>query len=451
MHSPQDLAAPVSGNQGDRAGGDPWTLRPARPRSGFRPVLAVLCLGVLVGAVIGALLGRGHVEQTTSASILLTPFGNNVLASPNADDPTAPVVDQAVSAEMVYLSSAALVDEIQARMGLRQRPSYKAIQQGRSPMVVLTGGGATAADADRVLRTALDAYADQQRQSEHDRVSYALGVIDERRSEVAARPGDQAALLSRIDLLRLDVQLQAARGLGYQLVQPPTPNATAGTPVWVLSAALGAAAGGLFAVGLLIVARAITRRVTEPEVHELVDRVLEPMVNHSERSTVGRSPGEGACQTGRILLGQLNDRDALGRQVVAVLGVSALSGAPEIAAAIHAAASERGSAVLLHGTRELNPEWTGNESPDQSTVVIDAGLVREKRAIKSLDLASVVIFVVREGVDHRDAMRTTAAVVAEQVPKVAAVVTTCSFTRKLWMRRSLRKRNRDRSRNRDSE
>jgi hypothetical protein len=437
MPNSQDLGAPVSSDRSQGAGRGTWTLRPARPQSRFWPVLIVLCLGAAIGAFIGASLDRGQVEQTTSASILLTPFDNNVLSSPTSNDPDAQVVEQAVSAQMVYLSSSAFVDEIQARMGVPQRPSFKAIQQGRSPMVVLTGGGATTADADHVLKTALDVYAEKQQRSAEALTDFALRTIDDRRREVADRPGDQAALLSRIDLLRLDLQLQAARGPGYEVVQPPTPNAPAGTPIWVLSAVLGAASGGLLAVGLLVISRATSRRVSEADVHETVDRVLEPVVNQSQQIAPGRIPGDGARETGRVLFGQLNDRDALGRQVVVVLGVSPRSGSAEIAAAVHLAASERSDAVLLQDTGELNSEWTGNDPSDLSTIVIDAGSVRDERAIESLDLASAVVFVVREGVDYRDAMRMTAAVVAEHVPKVTAVVTTCSSPRKLSMRLSL--------------
>jgi hypothetical protein len=403
------------------------------PASGLqlRALTTVLVLGLLIGGLLGCLIGAFSGQQPSATALIrLTPLGNPALGVLNGDQQAQTDTEDYVASELVYLSSPTMLRGMQERLGLTEAPDFTASQNSTSPLVTLSASAGSHEEAIGVVAAAIDVYTGRQREQAEQRTAAALTAIDETVRELNARDDAPAALLTRLQNLRADIQLRSAEGTGFEVVEAPVVAPPSGKP-WALGALLGAALGGLVAVGGLMLHRQLSRRIhDEQDLAGVVDQVLHPKVDRRITWTTVLPEDDHRRQLARLLLTQLGPAPQDNTRVIVVVGASTASGSSVVASLLAIATAEREPTQLARSAEELTTVLA--ELGGADSVVVDAGPVMSSPAfLDVVTRATDIVLVACLGLDRPvEAAAVATAARSSDVP-VSAVLTTSSL-RERW-------------------
>ncbi|OLT14825.1 hypothetical protein BJF78_17455 [Pseudonocardia sp. CNS-139] len=219
-------------------------------------------------------------------------------------------------------------------------------------MAQVAATGPTDTEALRLARTAVDVYTERRRDAFRASVEGSLASVDRTLRDIAPPPGEDAppdARVDRLEALRTDLLLLANRDdSGVQVLEPPVVDRP-GLPSWVLGTVLGAALGGLVALGALELHRSRRRTlVGAAQAAAITDRVLHPEVRLPAdwRTRTLQVLRANDRETARLLVAQIARRRPMGGHVVAVAGASAGSASRAVATMIAVGLARQTPTVL---------------------------------------------------------------------------------------------------------
>lgn len=399
------------------------------PASGLqlRALTRILVLGLVIGGLLGCLIGAFTGQQPSATALIrLTPLGNPALGVLNGEQQAQTDTEDYVASELVYLSSPTMLRGMQERMGLSEVPDFTATQNSTSPLVTLSASAGSPEEAAGIVAAAIDVYTGRQREQAEQRTAAALTAIDDTVRELNARDDAPETLLTRLQNLRADIQLRSDQGAGFEVVEPPVAAPPSGAP-WALGALLGAAVGGLVAVGGLMLHRQMSRRIHDAQdLHGVVDRVLHPKVDRRISWTTVLPEADRRRQLARLLLTQLGPAPQDRTRVIVVVGASAASGSSVVASLLTVATAEREPTELARSAEDLTKMLA--ELGGADSIVVDAGPFTGSPAfLDVVTRATDIVLVACLGLDRpAEAAAVATAARSSDLP-VSAVLTTSSL------------------------
>jgi hypothetical protein len=327
-------------------------------------VLGALVVGVVVGGGIGALVGA-LAATTSSATALVqvaaTPDPGIAALSGGSQSDTA-LTDFATT-EFAWLAGEELPTAVAGRLGVETEDVELTVTRvGQSAVASFSGQGATPAAAEAVVDAAVGVYVDRRKDGYHTDIENQLTSVNRTLDGIARPPGNDSnrnsdPRLERLLSLQSDLQLLANRDdSGVQVLQP-VELVKPGSPPWIVDGVLGAALGGLLALGGLSLARAHRRTVSgTSDARAITDDVLHPEVilprNWATRTLPVLHEHDQAAS--ELLTGQVAGRRAMTGRTIAVAGASYGSASRAVASLLAVGLARRGPTVLV----ELEPQAT---------------------------------------------------------------------------------------------
>jgi hypothetical protein len=355
--------------------GHPPRRTAAPTRRPVLPLVGALLLGVVLGGGGGGLLGAlGGTSVSATALVQIADTPDPGLAALAGAAQSDNALTSFATTEFAWLSGEELPTAVAGRLGMSADEDVKlsVTQVNQSAVASFTGEGATSAEAVRLVKTAVDIYVDRRQESFRtdignslDSVNRTLEGIERPPAETRNQPVD--ARLERLLALQADLQLLANRDdSGVHVLQPAEP-ARAGSPSWTIGAVLGAALGGLLAMGALSLFRSRRTTVAGPaDAAAVVDDVLHPQVFLPVDWTTRTLPvlQERDQHASELLVAQIAGRRSMTGQVVAVTGASADSPSRAVAALVAVGLARRGPTVLVELEPPVVPHPLLAQTPD---------------------------------------------------------------------------------------
>lgn len=377
----------------------------------------VALVGVAVGAALGAALYHPQDEApTASAQIRLSPpVDLMAMATGASADQTATSAADYVTGEVAYLSGQGFAQALATRLRESGPVDFTVTQNATSPVVTLMAAGATPAEATRTVRSAIDLYATGLRSRVDGQLASVSEAFKRWTAEAAGDPGRR----SQIAALRSNVELQATRPGGLDVLAPPSPDTHPDTH-WPFGAVFGGLLGGVFALAALTGYRSRSGKVRSAfDVVDAVDPVALQGIITPEVGLARLRRTDAESQTTRMHLARTlfaQCATPAGARIV-VVGASAKSGSAQVAALLREAAAETHS--------------------EDGIAIVDAGALGESASIAAeIAGATEVILVARLNVDTMDSVAAVVAAARTHPGGVKAVVTFQPW----WAARSLRSR-----------
>lgn len=420
-----------------------------RSRRSWTVVAVLLAIGVVIGAVGGALVGGGPRQYQALAEVSILPDSTvDANLYPNAlqlDTSTY------IQGELIRLNGKAFAQNVRDQLELRHIPTFAFAQVDQTAIVSVTATAATRVGASEITKAALSTYrADRSRSllSTISRVSTRttariamvgrqLRAASVPASSTAATRGalqtEYSSLLSEASTLDQDRAEVASVVTNVQATRTSI-AASSGTSAILLGAVLGA----LVAVLALLGARKLNPTIgTMRTLAELGLPVLLPSMPRSSGPH-----GAVRARTAARALGQQLSRHALGEPLI-VTGATSGVGASYVAASIARTLGESlvgGSAVLVSAAGTTPPDGVELVALDADSpysgfatirwarsvgrpVVIDApSLDTSDVALRLLDEGGVGLLVVGRGMSHPIDVFGAGQLLRTIGPRVAGVV-----------------------------
>jgi hypothetical protein len=330
------------------------------PQPGRRstlPVVVALVAGLAIGGAAGGLagaLGGTTSSATALVQVAATPDPGIAAVSGNAQSDTA-LADFATT-EFAWLAGEELPNAVAGRLGVETEDVELTITRvGQSAVASFSGQATTPAAAEELVKAAVDVYIGRRKDSFHTDIENQLASVGRTIDGIGRPPGTDAnrntdPRLERLLALQSDLQLLANRDdPGVQVLQPAE-QSRPGSPPWIIGVVLGAALGGLVALGALAVARAGRRTVAgTDDARAVTDEVLHPEVVLPRAWTSRTLPvlHERDQAVAELLVGQIAGRRAMTGRVIAVAGASNGSASRAVASLLAVALARRGPTVLV--------------------------------------------------------------------------------------------------------
>lgn len=468
-----------------RAAVSPRRNRPAGP------ILLLILVGMVLGGVLGAVVGATQQPTFPATSLLqVSPVTLPALASLQGTPPSEQESNQYTSGELAFLAGDGLKRAVELQLGIAPI-DFTAVEDSQTSVVRLTATSTSQEEAVRIVQTALDLYSARRAEQAAVRTEQSLVAVDRALAELTGPDADDgdasAARVDRLRNLRLDVILQSTDGR-IDVIEPPAPAPATGSAAWLLPTVLGVVLGGLVAAAVLLGRRALSSRMESvDDVLTVVDRVLQPEI--VVRDEFGVTPLTAADRrTARLLVAQIFAGQPTSGRIIVAAGVSDRSGTTAVASLVAAGAADYGPTVLLRRGRSpsgmTSPEEAG-ESPEGADlpadslrivdltpefseleicgdrfyelvdaagftgpcVVVDAGTITDSpQLLRSLSRASVVVLVLRLGVDGMSEAAGVVAAAGSSVGRISAALTRLPLLAPLPTRSSWANRRKDASR-----
>ncbi|MCV7370640.1 hypothetical protein [Mycolicibacterium duvalii] len=351
-------------------------------------------VGILVGALLGALIFSASTSDTTATSYLRLTQQADLVAVAGGASQTTPTTQEIqegyVAGEVAFLSGEGFAQAVGDKLGKSEPATFEVTQNGNTAVVSISSTAPSASEAIRTVGTAVDLYRQHLAQRADEQLRAVLPVL-------AQWTRDEPGVERREQLrwLRERLELQANPSSMLSVLQPPTANDPS-TNQWLVGAVLGALfLGSLFPSILMRRRRRAGRLSSDPEIVDAIDAVLVPAV--PLRQPPRHSWGRPQATLARTLWAQL-PASAAAPRVVVVLGASESSGSATVAALLGFAAAEEGPARTI-----TLAELDGDELtlPNHgATAVIDVGVLGESRLVsQAIASATDLLVAARLGVD----------------------------------------------------
>lgn len=391
-------------------------------RSSANAWLVTMTVVALVGVAVGAALGTAlyHPQDeapTASAQIRLAPpVDLMAMATGASADQSATSAADYVTGEVAYLSGQGFAQALATRLRKPGPVDFAVTQNATSPVVTLMATGATPAEATRIVRSAIDLYATGLRSRVDEQLASVSEAFKRWTAEAARDPGRRG----QIAALRANIELQATRPGGLDVLAPPSADEHSDTH-WPFGAVFGGLLGGVLALAALTGHRSRSGRVRSAfDVVDAVDpatlqSVITPEVGLARLHRTDAESQTARMHLARTLLAQCAGSAASADARIVVVGASAKSGSAQVAALLRDAAAE------THG--------------DDGIAIVDAGALGESASTAAeIAAASEVILVARLNVDTVDSLVAVVTAARTHPGGVKAVLT----FRPWWAARSSR-------------
>ncbi len=353
-------------------------IRPPSPRGrALRGLVAALMAGVILGGVAGGVVGvltAGGATASALVEIAAPADPGLVAATGDGGSQSADSLANFAANEFASLSSDAFRDQVSEKAGEPDGPSITVTRVGQSTVADFSAKGATDEAGLKVVRAGVDLYIARRTDDYRAYVKDSIASIDKTLRDIQV-PGPSRtpdpSLAARVDRLlsaRSDLQLLANRDAApIRVIDPPATAETGGSSPWLLGAVLGALAGGLLAVGLMMLVRSRSTAVLDAAAAEsVVGRVLHPVVALPRDWTTSslqvlRTRDRYAA---KVLAGQVAGPMPLVGRTIGVVAASKESASRAVATFLAVGAADLAPTVLAEfGTdgHPLVPEELGND------------------------------------------------------------------------------------------
>ncbi|KUI39753.1 hypothetical protein [Mycobacterium sp. GA-2829] len=377
-------------------------------RSSANAWLVTMTVVALVGVAVGAALGTAlyHPQDeapTASAQIRLAPpVDLMAMATGASADQSATSAADYVTGEVAYLSGQGFAQALATRLRKSGPVDFTVTQNATSPVVTLMATGATPAEATRIVRSAIDLYATGLRSRVDEQLASVSEAFKRWTAEAARDPGRRG----QIAALRANIELQATRPGGLDVLAPPSADEHSDTH-WPFGAVFGGLLGGVLALAVLTGHRSRSGRVRSAfDVVDAVDPAALQGVIAPEVGLARLRRTDAESQTARMHLARtlFAQCAAPADARIVVVGASARSGSAQVAALLRDAAAE------AHG--------------DDGIVIVDAGALGESASTTAeIAAATEVVLVARLNVDTVDSLSAVVAAARTHPGGVKAVLT----------------------------
>jgi hypothetical protein len=398
------------------------------------PLWPVTVIGILVGALIGAVfLGPSGAYTAIAVIRVDQPIDANQIMT--APQPLMDAQPDYVAGEMVYLTSPGFLDSVRKALNQASKPMLSASQSGKSNLVTISATADTLDNAKRTVNTAITTYVDHIKQQTNERYQAALDAVnaiipqlEDALRQVQPPPDKPTDELVQLYLQRTALQVQMQRAPGVQVVQPTMESiSSAKLPASSLGTIGGGLLGGLLALAGALAWRSRSGTITSPS--QIEGAAAPPLL------PVIRLDGDAVdAAAARAIYAQLPSPRS---GDILVIGASPDSGTATAARHIAFAAAEHGkvaTADLVTGVgldgddhAHTGPEDNAVQA-DGVTTVIDGGTLENSPALLDVaDHASIVVIVVRIGLDTNAAIGAATRAIAKRDAPVSVVCTRAPF------------------------